>query len=231
MFDMKQILLFAYFLLSSLFAVSQNFNYTLAIDSIGYQNLINPTYLLNNSQWADSTTFGIKLPFKFSVSGSQSDSISIFPNGFIEFNNSNSVSIVALNNFSVKRDSANNFNSHLAYTFSGTIGNRQLVLEYFNFSNNKLSDDDFITFQIHINEANSSVEFLFGPSSYNNSIADIPFHLGLLNRNMTFEFNNGIFISGFPNMVELKSFYITDENMGYMSTFPNAGNRFILIPF
>ncbi len=208
---------------------SQNFNYQLVKDSSVYSSLTSSTTIAANNDWKNKS-FGLKLPFQFNICGQSSDSIIIESNGYIEFANAQSISLIAFNNFTSNKDTNNLFNSLISYEVSGSAGNKIFKIQFLNLSQNKLSNEDNLSYQIWLFQNGNKIELHIGSSSFSNPENEMPVLFGIINRNMDLEGTNAFMVSGNPSQPSSRSYTIESDELGTLNFVPYQGTVYRLTP-
>jgi hypothetical protein len=162
---------------------AQNFNYSLAKDSLAYQPFTTATVIAGQEDWANEK-FSLQLPFQFNCAGVITDSLTIESNRFISFGKNKRLALVAFNNFINNIDTTQTFVSTIAYVFSGTAGNRIAKIEFKNLSISQFSDTDYFSYQLWLYENGNKIEFHIGPNAYASPTLVFPELVGLINRMM-----------------------------------------------
>lgn len=207
---------------------SQNFNYTLNKDSSSYAALSSPIILTAAENW-NSKNFSIHLPFQFNFCGSTTDSLTIHGNGFITFDHSKLFSVVAFNNCRSNKDTNQSYVSSINYLTTGEEGNRITKIEFKNLSQNKLSNTDYLNYQLWLYENENKIEFHIGSNYYgSHPESQIPLLLGLINRNMDTE-NKAYLINGDPYNPSAQ-LISGDNEFVYLNNSPTEGTILKLTP-
>jgi hypothetical protein len=207
---------------------SQNFNYTLSKDSSAYVTLTNSTSIISNSSWINNN-FTVHLPFTFNFCGTASDSIFIEGNGFIVFDKSKELAIVAFTEFSSNKDTSQNYSAFIEYAIEGSTNNRIVKIQYRNVSQNKLSEHDYLNYQIWLYENGNKVEFHIGSNSCSTRAdSPAPSLLGLINKNRNSD-NNAFLITG--NAYNPTGQIISGEqDFNHLENIPSEGKILTLTP-
>jgi hypothetical protein len=174
---------------------SQNFNYNLQKDSTAYTPIAGAD-VISAGQDFQSKSFVLHLPFSFNFCGTKTDSIKIEGNGFIVFDQVRGLAVIAFNSFSSNQDTAAKINSSILFQVTGTQGNRVATIEFNNLSQNILSENDYLNYQIKLYENGNKIIFHIGDNSYSNAAMSVM--LGLINKNMDGS-TNAFLISGNPS--------------------------------
>lgn len=149
-------------LITSFYAHSQNFDYSVSASDGTYSSISGTPVTGNSSDWS-SSSFKIPIGFNLTVNDSAFDTLSIEPNGFIKFDKNRA--IVTYFGASCKADSNNVF-SALSYALTGTQGNRVLKLQYEGVGYQKYNPYEYMNFQVWLYEQDSRIQIHTGPSSY-----------------------------------------------------------------
>lgn len=211
-------------LLISAAIFSQNYIYSLSTDSSSYTSLSGATTIAGTQSWLNKS-FGLRLPFQFNLCGTPSDSITIDNNGFINFQSSINMSLVAFNSYTANKDTNNVYVSLISQQLEGTSGNRILKIQFANLSENNLSALDYLNYQVWLYENGNKIEFHIGANAraaQQNAETAFPVLMGILNRNMDGENSNGYLVTGAassPTGLALPS----GEGLQYINATPASG--------
>lgn len=208
---------------------AQNFNYTLTKDSSLYTPLASPTLLSVEGQNWRNINFSMRLPFQFNFCGSSTDSLVIEGNGFIVLDHAKFLSIVAFNNFRSNKDTNENYSSTVSYLTIGSQGNRITKIEFKNLSQAKLSNTDFLNYQVWFYENGNKIEFHIGSNWYGlNPESPSSVLLGIVNRNMDTE-NKAYLVTGSQYAPTGQSIS-GDNEFVYLNNTPSEGTILTLTP-
>lgn len=217
---------FACLSFTTTFVTAQNFGYALTKDSTTYTALTNASSVSTGENW-NSKSFPLHLPFQFNFCGSTSDSLTIEGNGFIVFDKVKELSIVAFNNFRSNKDTNQSYVSSISYVNTGSQGNRITKIEFKNLSQNKLSSDDYLNYQVWIYENGNKVEIHTGANSYSDK-EDFSSLMGIINRNMDTD-TKAYLVSGNPSSPSGQAIS-GDSELVYVNNIPNGGIVYTLTP-
>lgn len=246
-------------LFASTSASSQNFNYTIAADSAGWNELNSQTILnTNNSAW----NFSYKIPigFSFNYLGQAFDSLVIETNGYLVFDNEGYYAFTAFNDFGDHIDNSGN-HAVIGYELSGNAGNQILKIQYKD-AGLYAHDCRIQSWQIWLKENGNIVEVHVGAGNYRyhmkqylvadsaetvDSLEQVVIshfyrsegqcqadssrycRIGLLNKNMDTE-TRGLFISGSTSDPTSEPATENSPETAFMITIPNEGYRYIFTP-
>lgn len=240
-------------------ARSQDFNYAIAADSVGWNELNSQTILnTNNSAW----NFSYKIPigFSFNYLGREFDSLMIETNGYLVFDNDGNYAFTAFNDFGDHIDSSGN-HAVIGYELSGSAGNHILKIQY---KDAGLYTHDYRmqSWQIWLKESGNIIEVHVGAGSYRyhfkqnlvvdsaetiDSLEEIVMshfyrseeqcqpdsshycRIGLLNKNMDTE-TRGLFFSGCTSNPTSEPSTENNPETAFLTTIPNEGYRYIFTP-
>lgn len=213
-----------YYLLAALLLTcrlhAQNFSYSVSRDSAAYIPLDAPQTIAANQNWI-SKNFIVHLPFSFNFCGSLTDSVSIYGNGFIDFNIASKLAIIAFNSFSSQRDTAQQYAGTISYQVTGAGSSRILKIQFSDVAQSQFSAFDYLNYQVWLYEGSNAIEFHIGNNSYSNAPNSMPVALGVLNR-MGTSSSRGYFISGSP-FSPAGQLIGNDDELSYLTTIPAAG--------
>src|ERR1043166_6751767 len=119
-----------YCVIFSLNVCAQDFNYSKSVSTSTYNALSNANAVSNGEDWS-SLKFNLAIGFPFHVCGNTYDSISILRNGFINFGETNRMTLLTFLGFGCVRDTNGTYSS-ISSQFSGSNGSRILKLEFKN---------------------------------------------------------------------------------------------------
>ena len=208
-------------------ATAQLFGYSLQKDSAAYASLSGATVISTGENFR-SKSFMLDIPFAFNFCGAAADSVCIEGNGFIVFDKEKGTAAVAFNNFGSNKDTAQNYTSSILSLTAGTSGNRILKLEFRSVSQNVLSINDYLSYQVWLYENGNKVEFHTGTNSYAVQPSDVQILLGLINKNMDTE-NKAYLISGDP-AAPTGQVISGEAGLVYLNTVPSEGTVITLTP-
>jgi hypothetical protein len=148
-------------LLFSLTLSSQDFNYTVATDSVTWNELSSQVILnTNNSAW--EFAYRIPIGFTFHFAGRNCDSLTIETNGFLLFDEDRYYAFTMFHDFEDRISGGQH--SVLGYEISGTPGSRILKIQYKNTGRSGYSGSH--TFQVWLKEDGNQIEVRVGPTTY-----------------------------------------------------------------
>lgn len=202
---------------------AQNFNYSFAKDSISYEELSGATVLSSGVNFSNKS-FAIHFPFHFNFCGINSDSLKIETNGFLVFDKTKQLAIVAYNNFESKKDTLGNYTSVISYNTSGAAGNRIIKIEFKNLAQNILCSSDFLNYQIWLYEAGNKVEIHTGANAQNGTAV----LLGIINKNMDTS-DKAYLIKGDTSSPS-GEIISGETSLDYLNQIPNSGIVYTLSP-
>jgi hypothetical protein len=225
----RVLLLISFLLAASGITQAQNFNYSVATDSVAWNPLSTQTILnSNNSAW--NFTYRVPIGFTFPFLGRNFDSLSVETNGYIVFDNDHYFALTAFSGVGDHVDTAGN-HATIGYELSGTSGNHILKIQYLNCSPNPYGDE-IQSWQIWLRE-NGNVEVRIGPGElrYNGAEIDLEqrYRIGLLNMNMDTE-ECGIFVGGDPTAPQTQPVNPTYPDVLFMESVPPSGYRYTFSP-
>lgn len=228
---MKRTIIYCILLLQLLLAAgrlhAQSFSYGLTRDSLAYEALDAPQTIVSNQNWI-SKSFSVQLPFTFNFCGTLTDSMYICGNGFIDFNTTKKLAIMAFNSFSSQRDTTQQYAGAISYETTGAAGSRITKIQFSNVAQSQLSAFDHLSYQVWLYEGSNVIEFHIGDNAYANTANNIPVAMGVLNRLGT-SASRGYFISG--NQLSPSGALIgSTDNLDYLNAIPAAGVIFKLTP-
>jgi|SRR6218665_577483 len=225
---MRTLILLCLFIGSCLHsAVAQTFGYSLQKDSSAYTALSGATVISAGENFR-SKSFMLDIPFAFSVCGGAADSVCIEGNGFLVFNKEKGTAAVAFNSFGSNKDTAQQYSSSILSLTIGTPGNRILKLEFRSVSQNMLSVNDYLSYQVWLYESSNKIEFHTGASAYAMQGSEAPVLLGLVNKNMDTE-DKAYLVSGDP-AAPAGQLISGESGLVYLNTVPSEGTFITLTP-
>jgi hypothetical protein len=228
-------------------ARAQNFEYTVATDSVAWNALSSQT-ILNSGNSAWNFSYRIPIGFTFSFLGRSFDTLTIETNGYLVFGDNRNYAITAFSGVGDRTDS-NGIHSVLGYELSGSAGNRVLKIQYLNCSPGPSGGDD-LSWQIWLRE-NGNAEVRVGPGTLRTN-TEITFvydeemlvtdtlitqvldstqlyRIGLLNMNMDTEVS-GFFVVGDPSDPEPYPLNWNDTETPLLLFIPAQGYRYTFSP-
>ena len=202
---------------------AQNFNYSFAKDSSSYSELSGATVLTTGVNFSNKS-FVVHFPFNFNFCGTNSDSLKIETNGFLVFDKTKQLAIVAYNNYSSKKDTLGNYTSSISYNTSGATGNRIIKIEFKNLAQNTLSSSDFLSYQVWLYESGNKVEIHTGANASNGT----PVLIGIINKNMDTS-DKAYLIKGDTSSPS-GEIISGEASLDYLNQMPNSGIVYTLSP-
>jgi hypothetical protein len=220
--------LFLLFFSAVLNTYSQNFSYSISIDSTTqYSCLSGATVLSPNEKWQPA----YEIPTGFTSPGSM-QSVRLETNGFVIYNRSLNHAVMAFNGFHCKTDSVAAL-SQLSYLSTGTAGAKTLKIQFTNVGQSE-DPKELLSYQVWIQE-NGVFQVVVGPNTYEagagNTLNDTTqvIHLGLINRDMDAA-TNGLLLSGTPQDPDPLTILAENPSLAYLRTVPKRGYHYVFTP-
>ncbi len=160
--------------------------------------IANDEQVFNNNttgETAPQTDIGFPIGFNFYYNGAYYSSFAVSTNGWIMLGNgtftigkaSNPISISTVSGFAniisaFGRDLEGQTGSQLSYLLTGSEPNRVLVVQWLGYDKFNSTSGESYTFQIRLNESNSSIDFVYGTITTANtstSTSNNPIQLGI----------------------------------------------------
>jgi hypothetical protein len=214
--------------MAALQTYSQNFDYTISIDSsTHYSNLSGATVLSPDAKWLPA----YEIPTGFTSQGAIQH-VRLETNGFVIYNQALNHAVMAFNGFHCKTDSVAAW-SQLSYLSCGSAGSKTLKIQFTNVGKGE-DPKELLSYQVWIQE-NGAFQVVVGPNTYEaipgDTLTDTSqvIHVGLINRNMDAA-TNGLLLSGVPQDPEPISILPENPTLAYLRTVPKRGYRYIFTP-
>jgi hypothetical protein len=175
---------------------SQNFDYSFSASTTGYADLDSPTYLAQDGVWNNSY-YKIPIGFSFNYLGQTFDSVSIFNNGYLVFDNNFNYGFAAFTlNLADQKDSLDNSLSSISYNLDGSPGSRILKIQ---FGNCGISGEaaGYLNFQVWLSEGDKKISVLAGGNTFDPDVfLNYSKIVGLVNMNKLENGQAALLLSG-----------------------------------
>ena len=146
---------------------AQNFNYVFSSSTNSYADISSPTYLAQSATW--NPLYKIPLGFSFKHMGQNFDSVQVFTNGYLVFDNNFNYAFAAFT-FNVCKHISNSTSnaSSISYNLSGGTGSHILKIQFKNCGVVQ-QDSGVINYQVWLYEGSNKIDVVIGSNTYSST--------------------------------------------------------------
>jgi len=211
---------------------AQNFNYQFSSSTSSYADISSPTYLAQSTTWNPS--YKIPLGFSFKHMGQNFDSVQIFTNGYLVFDNNFNYAFAAFT-FNVGNHTGGTGTnpSSISYQLSGGTGSHVLKIQFKNCGVVQ-QDSGVVNYQVWLYEGSNQIDVAIGNNTYSSTaLSNNRKMFGPINMNPLKPGQTGYIIHGSPTSpsVGTASSVNTTCTNSSLTGFPSANTVYTFLPF